>query len=441
MNITDLSSPSLLDETGTAPSPRKHDEQNLLLTGSTDAVDRINAQFYGSFPYPWRPMKLDRHLDGAFEPEMICQAIGDWRHERVPAAANIWIAGCGTNQAAITALKFPGAQVLGSDLSQPSLDLCARTASNLKIENLTLRRESINHVQYQEQFDYVISTGVIHHNSDPASTMRKIAAALKPNGVLELMVYNRFHRIPPAAFQKALRMLAAGEAPGSQTEFRLLKPILDGLPDGLMARELKAHRDVPEAAFADSFMQPVEYSYTMESLNELARSCGLEILLPCVCTFDKARGTYMWNLPAKDQELRDRYYNLPDIDRWQITNLLALERSPMLWVYLQRCDSSRPRASEREICESFLDASFTKTMTRKQGYILADSGDYKGFENTTSYPGLAQKKGLQVLVDAADSKTPMRELLERLGLPNTWPDANEIRIELTTPAFPFLRSA
>jgi SAM-dependent methyltransferase len=440
MNTTEQMRHSLMNEKPVEASPRKHDEQNLLLTGSMEEVDRINGQFYGSFPFPWRPMKLDRPLDSAFECEMLCQAIGDWRHERIRPTANIWVAGCGTNQAAITALQFPTATVVGSDLSQPSLDLCARTASDLKIENLTLRCESLNQVRYEEQFDYIISTGVIHHNSDPASTLRRVAAALKRDGVLELMVYNRFHRIPLSAFQKALRMLAGGDEPGSPTEFRLLEPILDALPDGALARTLKMYRDAPTAALADSFMQPVEYSYTMESLDALARSCGLEILLPCVSAIDKSRGTYMWNLPVKDPELRARYYGLTDIERWQIMNLLAQDRSPMLWVYLQRCDSSRPRASEKEICESFLDAAFTKSAIQKQGYILADTGGYQRLRNTTPYPGLAPQKDLQTLVAAADSRTSKRVLLENLGLPNRWPDANEMRIHLTTPAFPFLRA-
>jgi len=281
---------------------------------------------------------------------------------------------------------------------------------------------------------------VIHHNSDPASTLRRIAAALKRDGVLELMVYNRFHRVPLSAFQKGLRMLAAGDAPGSPTEFRLLKPILDALPDSTLTRTLKTYNDAPVAALADSFMQPVEYSYTMESLDELARSCGLEILLPCVSPIDKSRGTYLWNLPAKDPELRARYCGLTDIERWQIMNLLVQDRSPMLWVYLQRSDSSRPRLSEKETCELFLDAAFTKSAIQKQGYILADSGGYKCLGNTRPYPGLAEQKALQKLVAAADSRTSMRVLLDNLGLPNKWPDANEIRIHLTTPAFPFLRA-
>src|SRR5947208_2142504 len=82
------------------------DDQNLLLVNSTDEVDRINSGFYGRFPYPWQPEKLDSSSGPGFEAGMLCQAIGDWGQERVSSRAAIWVAGCGTNQAMITALHF-----------------------------------------------------------------------------------------------------------------------------------------------------------------------------------------------------------------------------------------------------------------------------------------------------------------------------------------------
>jgi 2-polyprenyl-3-methyl-5-hydroxy-6-metoxy-1,4-benzoquinol methylase len=92
-----------------------------------------------------------------------------------------------------TALRFPKGAVLGSDLSSESLEAANGTARALGISNLELKRESINQITYQAEFDYVISTGVVMINTDPQTTLTKIAAALKPDGILELMVYNKFH--------------------------------------------------------------------------------------------------------------------------------------------------------------------------------------------------------------------------------------------------------
>ena len=84
----------------------------------------------------------------------------------------------------------------------PSLVVCQSTASQIGIRNLALENKSINDVNYKEEFDYIICTGVIHHNADPIGTLNKLAAALKPDGILELMVYNYCHRFQTTEWAK-----------------------------------------------------------------------------------------------------------------------------------------------------------------------------------------------------------------------------------------------
>src|SRR5262245_56217714 len=100
----------------------KSDDGNLMLAKATDCVDLINADFYGKFPYPRLAMKFERLDDPTFEATMLNQELGDWGHQRFPNDPSIWVAGCGTNQAVLTALRFPNATVLGSDLSSESLE-------------------------------------------------------------------------------------------------------------------------------------------------------------------------------------------------------------------------------------------------------------------------------------------------------------------------------
>ena len=99
-----------------------------MLTESQDSVDGLLAKFYRSFPWPWQPIKFDYLEDTDFSINMLNQDIGDFTHRTVPRNAKIWVAGCGTNQALHTALKFPHASVVGSDLSSKSLELCAKNA-------------------------------------------------------------------------------------------------------------------------------------------------------------------------------------------------------------------------------------------------------------------------------------------------------------------------
>ncbi|HET8840251.1 MAG TPA: methyltransferase domain-containing protein, partial [Ktedonobacteraceae bacterium] len=347
-----------------------------------------------------------------------------------------------TNQGVFTALRFPKARVVGSDLSTISLQRSARIAASLGVTNLELREESINQATYREQFDYIISTGVIHHNADPAAALKNIAAALKPSGILEIMVYNRYHRIANTAFQKAIRILHDHRsAEDFESELTLAKKLVKEMTRSGTASFPSMEEDSPEAYLADRLIQPVEISYTIESLEELVQGCGLEMLLPCVNMFDRADQRLSWNMEFSDPELQERYESLADTRRWQVTNLCLLEESPMLWFYLQRRDSGRQRKGEQELCQEFLATRFVRASTMQRNYLLGDNYAYEPKEQAILYPGKNPPGTLASRVLASiDAQSSMRQILQRLGFQLTFSLVNGLRIQLTTPAFPYLQA-
>ncbi|MGB8509657.1 MAG: class I SAM-dependent methyltransferase [Pyrinomonadaceae bacterium] len=418
------------------------DEENLILAESIDSVDAVNARFYGRFTYPWRPKRFERVLDPHFETIMLNQNLGDWDAQTLSGSFKIWVAGCGTNQGLYTALRFPECKVRGSDVSVKSLELCAGSAAEMNLSNLELRRESINQVEYREEFDHVICTGVIHHNADPKATLEKLAQALKPSGVMEMMVNNRYHRIVSAAFQKAVRIMSGYTGPDDfEAEMPIARKIIEDFPvKNFISAMLDAYqyKDWPESQFADALLQPVDYSYTVESLSELAESCGLELLMPTVNLFDKAAKTLSWNIPFNDPELRERYDSLPDLERWQVANLLLHEKSPMVWFYMQRKDSGRARKTEGQVCEEFLDRVFVRSSALQRGYMMGEDGHYRLTPNTLKFPVTPPDLPARNVYDMADGTTPMRDIFARLGIEPTFHAVNEIRVKLTTSAFPYL---
>jgi SAM-dependent methyltransferase len=420
----------------------KADEDNLVLARSTSYVDELNAQFYGRFPYPWRPAQFNYLLDSDFETVMLNQDLGDWQHRTIVWQPKIWVAGCGTNQAVWTALKFPKAAVIGSDLSVQSLELAARSARELELTNLELRNESINQVDYAEQFDYVICTGVIHHNAQPQAVLKKLADALKPTGILELMVYNRYHRIVTTAFQKAIRTLSGNRsASGFELELTLVRRMIEHFPvQNVVSAMLRGHQGSPEASLADDLLQPVEQSYTVESLDCMANDCDLEILMPCINRFDRARRTFSWNMEFDDALVQEYFDALPDISRWQVANLLLLEKSPLLWFYLQRSDSGRARKSEREICEEFLDTTFIRSTTRQGRYNLGANGVYEQLPGTVEFPRTPSNQLMRRIIDLADGVTSMRQIFCRLNIEPAFQKVNQARIDLTTSTSPYLQA-
>ncbi len=189
---------------------------------------------------------------------------------------------------------------------------------------------------------------------------------------------------------------------------------------------------------ADALVQPVEYSYTVQSLESLANSCGLELLTPAISLFDQASDNMRWNLRFNSPEIDTRYYALDDIRRWQVTNLLLCERSPMLWFYLQRADSRTPRVSEREMCNQFLDRHFVPAKTWRQGYALADGGDYQQVGTLSKYPMIPPSGIISKVVNGSAAHASVRSLFKQNELSFSFSEVNELRLASTTPNFPYL---
>jgi SAM-dependent methyltransferase len=417
-----------------------YDKFNLTLVKSPDAVDKINKEFYSRFTYPWPPLTFPLVADPQCGTTFLNQELGDWTNSRIPRNSKIWVAGCGTNQAIFTALRFPEADVLGTDISTGSLAVCQKSASDCGIRNLRLEEESLNSVTYREKFDYIISTGVIHHNADPSIPLARFAEALKPEGVIELMVYNYFHRVLTTASQKAIRNLFGRE--DLDTQFLMIRRLMDNFPlRNTMGGMLKEMRNKSEPELADCFLQPVEYSYTIESLGKLLKNAGLQYWLFCVSQFDKIVERLSWNMEFEDEVIAGRYNALPDEERWQITNLLSIEKSPLLWFYVQRRDSSYKRKSEHEVYQDFLKTKFERYTTTFSNYVSSESG-YRFAPERIPYPSPRVPNDAmgRNIFKAIDPKKTFGEVLQSLKIEPTFHLVNRLRTQLTTPLFPYLKA-
>jgi hypothetical protein len=205
-----------------------------------------------------------------------------------------------------------------------------------------------------------------------------------------------------------------------------------------MARFLAGQAGEPDAAFSDALLQPVEHSYTVESLAEMAAAAKLELLTFCADRFSVAEGLLDWNLELEDPELARLAGALPDRERWQVTNLLLAESSPMLWFYLQRADSPRRRKSEREICEEFVASRFERVRTEKEVFLREADGRYARQPVRSPFPTRVRGELAARVVDALDEQAPLSATLGRLGIPLTFPAINRLRVNLATSSFPYL---
>jgi SAM-dependent methyltransferase len=416
---------------------------NIIGAVSQAAVDETNREFYGSITYPWPQVTYPLYSDPLWGTVFTNQEIGDWAQRRIPVRARIWVAGCGTNQATLTALKFPKADILATDISTPSLAVCERNLAQLDIKNVELKEENLNEVRHVEEFDYIVCTGVIHHNADPSIPLATLAAGLKTDGVLELGVYNYYHRILTTAFQKAMRYLFKNDPSADVDEqLRVTAALMNKFPlQNTMSFYLHQNKEESREFIADSFLQPVEHSFTVESLAALLESEGLEIIQPCIDVFDKVAGRLSWNLQFDDERAARNYDALDDLDRWKISNLLMVEKSLSLYFYVQRAKSGFKRKSEQEMCNDFLATKFERYSTTMKNFI-GSNGTYKLNPTPIPHPSPLVPVDLtarRVFKEASGEKT-IGEILEVLNIKPNFHIVNALRIQLTTPLFPYLKA-
>ncbi len=145
-----------------------------------DGTSKAVQQQYEDFPYPrWN----------AFEPLL--------KNEEIEAPLKgreikVLIAGCGTGREAIElAAALPQADVLAIDLSRVSLAYAQAKAEHFGIENVTFKHADILELGVlEERFDYITSSGVLHHMKDPKAGWSVLNGLLKPDGLMRIALYS-----------------------------------------------------------------------------------------------------------------------------------------------------------------------------------------------------------------------------------------------------------
>lgn len=114
------------------------------------------ARFYAQCPYPAPETDLDKFergdatLDGSPSHFMPLY----WPNRKGLAGLDILVAGCGTSQALKYALLCREAHVLGTDITEVSLDHARRLKDKYELENLELRYSPVEESsQLENQFE------------------------------------------------------------------------------------------------------------------------------------------------------------------------------------------------------------------------------------------------------------------------------------------------
>ncbi|MBD0285063.1 MAG: hypothetical protein ICV79_06520 [Flavisolibacter sp.] len=141
-----------------------------------------------------------------------------------------------------------------------------------------------------------------------------------------------------------------------------------------------------------------------------------------------------------DSSLNNLYANLPDIERWQVTNLFMMNNSPMLWFYIQRQDSNYKRKTESEVCRDFLKTKFNKLSMKFNLFTQEAGGKLQRSNDQVQYP-IARKPTIPLMREIYENVSPYMtfgEILSKMGIETSFDSVNEMRLNLATLGFPYL---
>ena len=239
-------------------------------------ADVVSRQ-YERWRYP-RPIYdldgLDDNIWHWYDPSRFHEIL--WPDREYKPDLDILIAGCGTNQAAVFAYRNPEAKVVGVDISQPSLDHQQYLKDKHGLGNLELHLLPIEELPTLGlDFDLIVSTGVLHHLTDPLIGMKALACCLRRDGAIGLTLYAKHGRVGVELLQSVFRDLGLSQ---DEASVHIVKDTVSVLPADhpvqsylrLEGGELKY-----DGAVVDTFLHGRDRSYSVDDCIDLVTSAGL----------------------------------------------------------------------------------------------------------------------------------------------------------------------
>jgi len=321
-----------------------------MRNSSPEQIIRAVRDQYETFPYPpIRGLEQEdpsRDLLPSFNVDFELP-----EHRCLKDGAKIWVPGCGTRWAAMIALQFRNANIVASDLSEANLAIHQRISQLLDLHNIEFRHEDILKTSYVEKFDFISCVGVLHHLPNPNDGFAILSHALKPEGIAEIMIYDRMNRRYSIRMREIIATFDPDERLSAEARFALALKVLRALNQHASApRELKrilGYLDSDpnfESQLADSISHPQEHYFDVPSLLHSLRKVGL-----------KPR---TWRPPHR---FRPKFM-LTDNELWRLVDEMNAERAAhlghllsagLLEVFVERMDrptdSPLPSVSTRRV--------------------------------------------------------------------------------------------
>ncbi len=302
------------------------------MTDDADYLRKVR-EHYEQYPYPPRNPAHDRDrlfmpvLDSFDRLNYYCYG----GKKKFDADFRVLIAGGGTGDATMALaeqMRDRGSDVVYVDMSEASMAIAQERARVRGLANITWIRDSLLNIPKLGlgQFDYINSSGVLHHLADPVEGLTVLRNALKNDGAMGIMVYAQYGRMAVDQLQKLLRLLNEGEE-NLQTQIDNTRQLFQNLPPTnwllnsppIVLQEARNNGDV---GIYDLFLHAQDRAYTIPELYEFIEDNGMKILQ--LFSDDLAAGNWLYepNYYLKTDNLKQRAARLSVKERQAMAELL-----------------------------------------------------------------------------------------------------------------------
>ncbi|MDI1227204.1 MAG: methyltransferase domain-containing protein [bacterium] len=250
-------------------------EQSELLslrdsvTALTEISGGVSGQVrdqYEEFPYPrWKfysKLLADESVEGVLRGKK----------------SKILVAGCGTGREAIQlAAALPDSSVLAVDLSRMSLAYALKRAKEESVGNITFRQADILKLDAsQGPFDYVSSSGVIHHMENPVDGWRVLAGLMKRDGLMRIALYSKTARRHLKTAQDAVKKSGFASDAAGMRQFRRATP---QLLDRQVAQDIGNRPDSYHLSmYRDLLFHVQEHCFDIPGIKSALDTLGLDFI-------------------------------------------------------------------------------------------------------------------------------------------------------------------
>ncbi len=187
----------------------------------------------------------------------------------------VLVAGCGTGRQAISsALQFPEAEIIATDVSTTSLGYARLMCEFHGITNVQFIQNDLLHCDaLGKTFHLIECVGVLHHLEEPETGLKALWNIMQPGGLLRIGLYSETGRAPIIAARERIEALAFEATPDDMRAYRE-KVIFGHEPKTVW--DIMRYPDFYNLSeFRDMLFNVKEHRFSLPEIQQLIESVGL----------------------------------------------------------------------------------------------------------------------------------------------------------------------